>query len=506
MPDSVAARSRKCRDKLSLIIDSLSSPSQGPRRISYEQVIDELARFSLWMGNIGALHLPKSPLSLESRLSEADEVLSHVHDLLEDLYEVADQLFEIASGVRKGEVAPITPDEDNEDDEEGGDHELEISEEVELFEQIGASISRLFRVTSLIRQAAPNDLFTKALSRNRYRFNDQFDVAHVGEKFSKLRSDNLVWLQKRLGSAITQRRHYLTYMQDHREKLEGQREATYTAEMRSQAPTLPQMAQNLPVRAIPDNASRPSTFFTKATTINPSNITPQMLTVEDEPDFDDDARSYTTISRSVDGDLDSSTMIRIPKLDDLRKGFRKEVECPFCFRMKTFKSERVWRRHVYSDLRAYICTFKDCDAPYFGDINEWFRHEMQFHRVQYSCVVCKKAWDDKDKFLRHMQLHPELLNKDKEEDLLDISRTPLEHIPAEKCPCCTDWVERLKLRAPTQANADGGLEAVITVVPNVFKRHLASHLEQLALFAIPIGSTTKGSTDSNVAIEEDQSS
>jgi hypothetical protein len=44
---------------------------------------------------------------------------------------------------------------------------------------------------------------------------------------------------------------------------------------------------------------------------------------------------------------------------------------------------------------------------------------------------------------------------------------------------------------------------ILIVVPTVFKRHLASHLEQLALFAIPIGSAAEGDVDSNVAIEED---
>jgi len=43
----------------------------------------------------------------------------------------------------------------------------------------------------------------------------------------------------------------------------------------------------------------------------------------------------------------------------------------------------------------------------------------------------------------------------------------------------------------------------VSVIPTAFKRHLASHLEQLALFAIPIGSTADGNGSSNVAIEED---
>jgi hypothetical protein len=399
---------------------------------------------------------------------------------------------EIVSGEREGEIASAPHDDGDEKDQ---------NEETELLEETGACITRLFRVSSLIRQAAPTDLFAKALSRNRYRFNDQFDIAHVGEKYPKLATEELAWLQKRLGRAITQRRHYLSYIQDHREKLEGMLTGEETPEpvtSKSQAPTKQLQA----VKLLPDSSSRPSTFFTKASSLAPGRITPQMLAAEEESDPENDARSYTTISRSIDGDLDSSTTIRIPKLDELRTGSKKEVECPFCFRMEKFKNERVWRRHVFSDLRSYVCTFPDCDAPYFGDINEWFRHEMQSHRVSYTCRLCQKTFQLRERYLTHVQKqHPDMLEDGEQQPVLDIARKPLDQIPAQECPCCSEWVDRLKERAVAGMPFDAS-DHILGVVPTVFKRHLASHLEQLALFAIPIGSAAEGDVDSNVAIEE----
>lgn len=53
-----------------------------------DAVKDELDRFSLWIGNIGALHLPGSPLSLEKRLEDGQDLLKHASSLLEDLEEV----------------------------------------------------------------------------------------------------------------------------------------------------------------------------------------------------------------------------------------------------------------------------------------------------------------------------------------------------------------------------------------------------------------------------------
>ncbi|PVH96841.1 hypothetical protein DM02DRAFT_686847 [Periconia macrospinosa] len=502
MSVSVAEQCRECLTNFTAVASSLAEPDRKPSRVHPRQVKDELDRFSLWIGNIGALHPPMSSMSLESRLREAEEVLSHIQDLLEDLQEVVVQLLSIASGEREGEVASSAHDNEYGEDSE----DREVSEETELFEQISASITRLFRVTSLIRRAAPTDLFAKALSRNRYRFNDEFDIAHVGEKYPKLRSDDLVWLQKRLGRAITQRRHYLSYIRNHREKLEEPLGPEHH-EIPGSKPQARAIEQLQGVKHTPDSSSRPSTYFTKATTISPSQITSQMLTVEEESDPENDARSYTTISRSVDGDLDSLTSSRIPNLAELRSGKGKEVECPFCFRMQKFKNDRIWRRHVYNDLRSYVCTFQDCDSSFFGDINEWFRHEMQNHRVSYACMLCKgKTFNLKEGYLAHVRRHhPDMLEHGGEQPILDISRRPLERISAAECPCCSEWVGRLRERAALDSDPDGVSDDIFTI-PNVFKRHLASHLEQLALFSIPIRPSTDGSASSNVAIEEDKGS
>ncbi|ERF76351.1 hypothetical protein EPUS_09435 [Endocarpon pusillum Z07020] len=495
MVASASEQCRTCITTLKTIVSTLSNPDRQKGRVHHEQINDELERFSLWMGNIGALHLPESSMSLESRLREANDVLTHILELLDDLNEVAGELLRIVSGEREGEIASVPHDDGKEEDQ---------NEETELLREFGACITRLFRVSSLIRQAAPTDLFAKALSRNRYRFNDQFDIAHVGEKYPKLTTGELAWLQKRLGHAITQRRHYLSYIRDHHEELEGKRTHEQTpgpVVPKSQAPI-----KQLPaMKVLPDSSSRPSTFFTKASSLTPGQITPQMLATEEESDPENDARSYTTISRSIDGDLDPSATVRIPNLDELRTGSKKEVECPFCFRMKKFKNERVWRRHVFSDLRSYVCTFQNCDAPYFGDINEWFSHEMRSHRVSYICRLCQnKAFQIRERYLAHVRKqHPNMLEDGEEQLVLDIARKPLDQIPAQECPCCSGWIDRLRERAAAAGIPSDASDHILSVVPTVFKRHLASHLEQLALFAISIGSAAEGCVNSNAAIEED---
>ena len=120
-----------------------------------------------------------------------------------------------------------------------------------------------------------------------------------------------------------------------------------------------------------DTASRPDTFFTEVTArVQSGAISPHMLLRDSNDDVEEDTKSYTTVTHSVDENFESSATVKIPKLKELQEGFANKIECPFCFRIRRFRSEGQWRRHVFSDLRAYVCTFPDCDVAYFGDMNE----------------------------------------------------------------------------------------------------------------------------------------
>ncbi|EMD87923.1 hypothetical protein COCC4DRAFT_92805, partial [Bipolaris maydis ATCC 48331] len=490
---SVSDQCRSCIAILQEVISAPPHPDRSGNNAINLLMREELDRFSLFVGNIGALHQPESPMSIESRLQRAHDVLAHILGLLDDLKEVTGELLDIVSGKREGFVSVV----DGTDDECG----REISEVNELQEEISGTVTRLFRISTLIQRAAPTDVFAKALSRNKYHFNDQFDISHVGEKYPKLATKDSAWLRQRLGRAITQRRHYLSYIQDHREKLADPLNHHGKSGGSAYKPQIPNIKQSLGSKPTLDRESLPS-FFTKATTIATENLAPE-LNFADESD-PDDARSYTTISRSMDGDHEACSNVRIPKLDSLRTDYGKEFECPFCFRIKKFKSERVWKKHVFSDLRPYVCTFPDCDSPYFGDINKWFQHEMTFHRVSFECFLCSKFFNQEDKYTLHIKReHDETLDDGGEQAARDLSRKPLAQIPATDCPCCSDWSTRLEEQViQTSGSAPTG---ILAVTPTVFKRHLAGHLEQLALFAIPIGVSTDANDDSNAAMEETKS-
>ena len=86
---SVAEQCRACITTLKSIISILSDPQRRKGPVQFEEVTDELERFSLWIGNIGALHPPASSMSLESRLREVEDVQTHILELLRDINDVA---------------------------------------------------------------------------------------------------------------------------------------------------------------------------------------------------------------------------------------------------------------------------------------------------------------------------------------------------------------------------------------------------------------------------------
>jgi hypothetical protein len=467
--------------RCNLILSSLQLIGQSTRangEPTCSTIEDELDRFRLWAGNLGALQQPKSSLSIESRLVEAPNVLLHVAELLDELVEVARELLSITTGERADEIDALTDQELAEEvyDEVALDPQPEtavlsqdsfiLNEEVGLRKEIGACITRLFRITSLVRRVIVTDPYTKALSRQKDPINNQFDIAYVGDKFPKIASDTESWLQDRLGSAITNRRSYLSYKQDHREKLEPVPDEKITLKVGEELATA---------------SSKPTTYLPDASTAAPMDISLEVY------DNDDDSLSMTSISPSVDGESEHLLDSRIPSLDSLRVGNGKEIECPFCFNVRSFRNEKSWRKHVMSDLRAYVCTFPTCGSAMFGDMNEWWHHEMQCHRVQYGCMECNETnFSSSEELLKHIQIrHAQLHAIAGQDSLLKLSRKPVARLRAVECPCCTSWAERLATRAQTQLGDSRASSNDGSVAANAFKRHLASHLEQLALFALP---------------------
>lgn len=56
-------------------------------------------------------------------------------------------------------------------------------------------------------------------------------------------------------------------------------------------------------------------------------------------------------------------------------------ECPYCFYMITAPNSRSWNRHVFNDLQPYICTEIICSTPdkLYSTRHEWLHHLRTVH-------------------------------------------------------------------------------------------------------------------------------
>ena len=146
-------------------------------------------------------------------------------------------------------------------------------------------------------------------------------------------------------------------------------------------------------------------------------------------DFDDEASESGSSQTSYAPTLMSGGDITIPAPPRASQG-GAPFECPYCYFIITVQSTRSWNRHVFNDLEPYVCTEITCTTP-------------------------DKLYATRHEWLRHLEVaHP------REES----SRTKLGN-PDQgvNCSLCGDSLD-------TKTRHD---------------RHLARHLQELALFILP---------------------
>ena len=174
---------------------------------------DELGRFRLWCGNIGAHRHGRS--SLDHRLREASHVKIRVVELLQRIQSLLGEIDAIINGRKIPWDAEPHSNTSESDDETGS--EVDEGESTEL-QQLTASISELItnlmQLSSTIRNPAPHDQF-KQFRNIDTSYYEAFDITHVKDKFPNSEE----FLVTRMGRAISRRRQYLRYREEHRERL-----------------------------------------------------------------------------------------------------------------------------------------------------------------------------------------------------------------------------------------------------------------------------------------------
>ncbi|KAM3071801.1 hypothetical protein ACMFMG_009659 [Clarireedia jacksonii] len=327
----------------------------------------------------------------------------------------------------------------------------------------------------MIRKSPEKDDYAKA--RNTIPMDPTSDIIHIKNIHPTLMEGRL-WLAERLGHAITSRRQYLIYRREHQAKL--------TAVPRLRTDDDAETLCLEPQASTHDNAGSSKTFVG---TQYPTPL-PQAPKVA--------ATRFVDLSKRTEG---SESLLRIPLLPKSSAGVRYKYgdafECPYCRKPQNVKSNAEWKKHVFSDLRPYVCTFKSCDHDIFQDRNEWSKHELDNHRKQWKCVLCA---DQELQTLESLGTHFSNLHADLDTEtrtaIMTVCLQPW--ISMLDCPCCYTYGDRFHQRIDELGKWDVSLTQ--------FQQHLGQHMEQLALRALPSNEDkSKNSDDDTFAMKNEDS-
>ncbi|KAF8418438.1 hypothetical protein EV426DRAFT_707586 [Tirmania nivea] len=489
-PQSIANWYRSCIatfENVTRSVDNLAPNLDSAKALALQLVQDQIGRFRVWAGNMGAHHPARSRMSLDHKLKEA----SHIHDMVVELLEELNTSLEMLHCSTQNLLNPdliLEEAEETDGDCENNGMELDdnvsdsgsaassdspLSDFVFKLDDIANIISCLYNLSAAMRQPVPQDRLRKyaAIDLSHYEF---FDNLHVLEKFPNAKP----FLIQRLGNANTQRRQYFRYRFLHYEKIakgvEQVRPATSVPETLytdlhavHRDADLAQDDYITSRRATNDDAAAAITAAITSTTIS---IVPKGAVVRTQPTLDiietESDGGQTAISYGTTMETGKVNLLKVPDPPNADHVFHGNAfQCPYCYSLIIVRNSRAWQRHVFRDLRPYVCTFNSCTKPnqLFENRREWYDHEVRHHRREWYCAECTVTYTTSSNFIHHLkEIHPALGNEQDIPALIEncgrVVRTP------QQCPLCT---------VQSEHTAEG------------LRSHLGRHMQQLALFTLP---------------------
>ncbi|KAH9884170.1 hypothetical protein F4778DRAFT_763884 [Xylariomycetidae sp. FL2044] len=501
---SIAELSREVRRDLSALVSAAKHQESADILSSEYTALEDISdRFELWTASLGALHDPKSRLSLETRLSDSPEILHQIRENLQDLREaLQDYIFLGVDGhssdsSSKAELEDVIDSEDVMMPEEPSRGEQANM----VLDMVNQCVKALFRIDMLVRKATPQERFQRAVQQSRFPFPAQFDINYVKEKYPKLVSDQGEKIVIQLGNANAKRRQFIKYGHDHKAKFDiedpGSKDEEPEPVIKDQT-----VIGNLTEKV----SSKATTFLLPREHSDPQWLQPTAAKDEDE----DETASLTTATTG----FESERSLKLPRLQQLSPD-GQAFECPICFTQQSFRGEKAWKIHAFSDLKAYVCTAGDakCSNKLFSNRDTWFEHELQHHRCSFVCKICSYESPLRDNLRSHVISNHGSLPHDHLSTLLEGRTIVPTRLRASDCPFCDDWARTLQERQDGKGPAvEPGDDSMGVTVPLLrFKRHVATHHEQLAIFALPISCNSMdeyddegiGSNDSMINFDQD---
>ncbi|PMD16026.1 hypothetical protein NA56DRAFT_709109 [Hyaloscypha hepaticicola] len=452
---TISARCKECIEKYHLLCDELEEcTTDQAANVGFDKVLalatmeDARSRFKAWATNIAALQKPSMKSSLDSRLSEATQIRRRILSILADLKESLSKSFEIVSGKVPNEKWRLGAVSDSEEEElmAGGsdDDTVETCDLEQLLEAIQASNTSLMKLSMVIRNSPARDDYLKAVSRYS-SYPADWDIKHLSRDYNAASHEK--------------------------------------DEERTNA-------------------------LTKATTF----VENKAIDDRDDSDVAGSFGSQTSYEPTVMGEqAQLATKLTVPPPPKMTAEgapfkFGEVFTCPYCWTPQVVKNKLAWKKHVFHDLKPYVCTFKPCSLRMFRSRNEWFAHELQNRRREWRCHLCSELYNSDSSLSNHLSSrHPSAAVGAQLQALILKGEEPVDRISTSACMLCDEW--ETNLTNPNQDARRAFLNQGQSVKPygtlGQFRRHLGQHMEQLALFALPMNATDQEEEERSDANQSD---
>ena len=224
-----------------------------------------------------------------------------------------------------------------------------------MFQSISSIIGNLYNLTIIIRKGNLNGDRLLKSSKVNVAFYESFDIEHTRNKFPSA-NDTLV---ERLGKAITKRRQYLKYREQHHEKLSVPRQKTFIANQPiDQDRLLPLIETKASSRAqIRQQPSERGSRTALSHSLGVSTTASTFVPLNDQGITDIDVDVYSE-SSSVSSHQSSTIGDERPRLPPIPQASEhsREFECPYCYTICRLVGTEDWqRRRAWKYASDYSC-------------------------------------------------------------------------------------------------------------------------------------------------------
>lgn len=373
MATTIAHEQSLCIRSFDRLCEALGNGNSGySSQLRMSSILDEYGRFNVWSGNIGAHQVGR--VSLDHRLREADHVKEQVIRLLQYLRETLDdgnvdlmcistksnfltiyQATSIVDGSRLPyeDVCSSSESESSEEEMPPGtmttDSKLPQdinslgTELQQLMHGIGKITANLFKLSTMIRKGnVSHDRLLKS-SKIDVSYYESYDIQHAKNWFPSANER----LTDRMGKAISRRRQYLKYREQHHEKLAvpftDSTTSDLPAEDREQVPNFESVPRSKTPTGQQSTGCATSTRnqasviqSTNASTLMPSKV-PEPVNLD--VDVYSEADTQTSHATSVAGE----DKLRVPPPPESSRDGR-DFECPYCYTICRLNGKEEWQR------------------------------------------------------------------------------------------------------------------------------------------------------------------